>query len=539
MMIDENIISGILAARSGNFKEASNQFTIAVKNNPQNEDAWLYLGHVLTQPDRREYCYRQVLRINPSHETARISMEHLRDDPQKIMFPEAFKPPIQSKQTNTYSPAVTNTPPATVSIQQSAISPKIKRKARPFWGGFKWGFAIIVVIISIPMAFQILRGDADVVIEGVSRMKRTFFGPSSDIDTTMMQFTSAAEYYMHAKKLLGIGEAKRAIPYLKKTIELAPEHDEPYYDLASILYIYSIYDLSMTDYYAENELAKTSMDKAIELQPYDKEYYYMRAVISKNFSINVESRANRIPILRSAEQDIRQAMTLMDDDNYYTYYHNLTQILNLSGQCGDTLAVIEDMEKQIPNTMQVEYAAIQKEKGIAFACLGDLQKANQFMEESKIDRTDEDEKVFDQALYAYMDGRLDESLQIVNELINRSPTFWGKRYYLRAAIEIEQGNMDAAREDIGIGEKYTWDRIGFYSYVQAQIALADGDTDAAISWLQRSEATCEAQEEVLREKALSQLLDLGGEPIKDKPTYFFPGVDYSIELENTLNEVLQ
>ncbi len=71
-MPSEDILSaGIAAAKSGALDKAASLLAQAVKANPASVEGWYWLGRSLFAPDRREYCFRRVLALDPSHSGAR------------------------------------------------------------------------------------------------------------------------------------------------------------------------------------------------------------------------------------------------------------------------------------------------------------------------------------------------------------------------------------------------------------------------------------------------------------------------------------
>jgi pimeloyl-ACP methyl ester carboxylesterase len=69
--IDENLKAGISAAKSGDNKNAASILAQVVKDDPLSVDAWYWLGKSLTIRERREYCFRRALLLDPMHAGAR------------------------------------------------------------------------------------------------------------------------------------------------------------------------------------------------------------------------------------------------------------------------------------------------------------------------------------------------------------------------------------------------------------------------------------------------------------------------------------
>jgi hypothetical protein len=75
--LDSFLAQGIAAARAGNNDTARQLLTRAVRQNPDSEAAWLWLGAVLRTPQGRTFCLRKVLALNPANQTAQQGLEVL------------------------------------------------------------------------------------------------------------------------------------------------------------------------------------------------------------------------------------------------------------------------------------------------------------------------------------------------------------------------------------------------------------------------------------------------------------------------------
>jgi tetratricopeptide (TPR) repeat protein len=68
---------GKAAAQSGNRRLAAGLLTRAVRLDPGNEQAWLWLSGVLDDPQQIAFCLRSVLKINPANQRAIRGLEWL------------------------------------------------------------------------------------------------------------------------------------------------------------------------------------------------------------------------------------------------------------------------------------------------------------------------------------------------------------------------------------------------------------------------------------------------------------------------------
>jgi len=68
---------GIDAYKAGNKDEAVQLLMQAVRDNAQDENAWLYLGAAIDDPTRKRQAFQKVLTINPNNEKAKNALARL------------------------------------------------------------------------------------------------------------------------------------------------------------------------------------------------------------------------------------------------------------------------------------------------------------------------------------------------------------------------------------------------------------------------------------------------------------------------------
>jgi hypothetical protein len=69
-MPDDLLAEGIAALKAGNFQQARRLLVGAIRNNPNDERAWVYFYNVCSNDEERLGCLREVLRINPNNKSA-------------------------------------------------------------------------------------------------------------------------------------------------------------------------------------------------------------------------------------------------------------------------------------------------------------------------------------------------------------------------------------------------------------------------------------------------------------------------------------
>lgn len=93
--MDDLIQQGVAAFKAGKRDEARQIFASAIKQNPDNDRAWVGMYNVALNDKERIYCLQQMLRIKPENEKARQQLDRLlasSTDPKPSLEP--VSPPI-------------------------------------------------------------------------------------------------------------------------------------------------------------------------------------------------------------------------------------------------------------------------------------------------------------------------------------------------------------------------------------------------------------------------------------------------------------
>lgn len=75
--VDTLVAEGSAALRAGDRKRAYELLAQAVRHDPRNEQAWLWLSGALQDSAKRRACLERVLQLNPRNETARRGLASL------------------------------------------------------------------------------------------------------------------------------------------------------------------------------------------------------------------------------------------------------------------------------------------------------------------------------------------------------------------------------------------------------------------------------------------------------------------------------
>lgn len=126
-MTDDYLSQGIAAINAGNKQDARRLLSAAIQAAPNDERTWGWFYNVAANNDERLKCLKEVLRINPSNEKAKLLLQKL-----------------VAQQNPTPNP---RTPSGTT----STIPPQLIKKKSNLWifvvGGFVFIFFLLVTIL--------------------------------------------------------------------------------------------------------------------------------------------------------------------------------------------------------------------------------------------------------------------------------------------------------------------------------------------------------------------------------------------------------
>ncbi|RME77183.1 MAG: hypothetical protein D6784_04180 [Chloroflexi bacterium] len=87
------IEDGRTAIAQGNLQGARLIFEAILQEQPRNEDAWLGLAEVLTDPEDKRICYENVLKINKNNQAAKEGLRNLEPKADPLVAALAPQPP--------------------------------------------------------------------------------------------------------------------------------------------------------------------------------------------------------------------------------------------------------------------------------------------------------------------------------------------------------------------------------------------------------------------------------------------------------------
>jgi tetratricopeptide (TPR) repeat protein len=504
-MDDQNLLLGIEEAKKGNYEKAAGYLAKAVQANPMNPDVWLFLGHCLSDIEKRRYCYQRALAIDPQSEIAKASLARL-DNPQKLELPtpEHVSLPISQES------------PTTVPVNDQPSTIENKQKPGGLLGAFVFGFILALLLLVLPGMLLIKSGKFDNYLIKKYLVPDIYPQMGSATPIPLKDQDNIDGYLANARQAINDKDYEKALPYLDKVIIQSPDHDAAYAMRAKCYYRLTYEEHSQEIYNTNLQKALADIDMAISLQPSAAEYYELRRGVLSDISSSLTYQADREILLKSVIENDLKFLSLSPILNKRLLFSTiLANDLIDSGQCEEGMQIVKDLEKKILPGDGDKYGCLMCVAAAGYACLGDMDKAVESMDEA-LSRSNNalNVKPYFKALYLYQAGRKEEALATLNTSLNTFPTFAGNRYYLRALINLDMGDKEQALQDLRMGEMYTWEREDLYAYVNAKLALEDGNKEDAIHWLQVAEASLFPYSSVLQKQINEELLQLGAQPFE-------------------------
>ena len=532
-MTDENLTNGIRAAQAGEIDLARASLIKAIQTNPASQDGWLWLGHVLNEPERRHYCYQRVLALNPAHAEAWRALDKLSNPPveSEIPTPLIIQPKTAPENPSAAPPrALAPKPLPHREQRRRAVKQQIaQRNQSHVWPSLIFGFLLSLLLVALPLGILILRGDLDEYLISQNMVNLPPMPPLYDrwVDQIITptpvpipdepyqeRFAKAGPGMLKALGLLMAGQCAEAMPLLDEAVLLVPEYPDVFYErascYASLLQNQRHLGENISNIYA----GLADIERAIALRPDRGDYYATRGLLYWNWAGLQELTVNRNVLYNVAIDNLKAASALGITLNYPLEATTISALVE-SGQCEEALARSEAF-LEVSKPVTSHYTDVQVMQVRAYMCLGRLSEAlttlRKIMDQGNV--TDEQKML--EAIILYQQGYSDEAMQIIDNLLVQMPEYNGERYYLRSLILYEKGQRDEAVNNLTIGGGQTWLHGGLYSYVQGRMGLelVGADNRAkALDALQYAEASLNTTYNVLRKRMQKELSDLGVSPL--------------------------
>lgn len=119
---DDLLRQGVAALKMGDRALAANLLARAVRSDPQNEQAWLYLAGAVSDSAQRRTCLERVLSLNPHNEAARQGLRGLGSAPAPAPTPTPSSHPASAL---TSPPTPKPPPPARTSVLATSTTMRL------------------------------------------------------------------------------------------------------------------------------------------------------------------------------------------------------------------------------------------------------------------------------------------------------------------------------------------------------------------------------------------------------------------------------
>ena len=529
MEIDSIISTAIQAIKDNDLDTARGLLSRVVKEDPQSEAAWTLLGHCLNDHQKKAYCFKKALMINPANETAqrllRQAETQFEDPPSfpdyqpspEIPLPQnevpAEEAPKKSRRGNRLVFIICLLLgflligiPLWININTSIVPPDyIYRPAQILTAITSGDFSSISLrpkyTGSVPTPVNTLESDPISLDLGElpeSRYERYVYTQPMKREATAL---FRADKYAEAALLWD------------EILAITPDYAVGYLARAQCYYSLGRYDQRILqetrEYY---DRAYWDLEQAIELglelgKVYDAQFdlFLSRGRLEEN-RINRELwyemglEANLISI----DKGIRPQWG----------NRNLGFQLFYLGRCQESLDYFTKLEA----INDVESAGIYTGMSYSYLCLKDYEQALDYVDRAlEIIYSHEREQMV--AVIQLNDGQLEEALEYFDKDIAVSPNYGARRYWIRAAIYYEMGDNDQALENIYESYGKSWGNKGLQSYVLGRIAIDEGDLEGGLNHLLDAEATMTRVDmPIYYDWIVAEIDRLGSQPLYPTPT---------------------
>jgi tetratricopeptide (TPR) repeat protein len=503
----------------------------AVKADPELIQGWWALAHLLDDEKQQIYCLKQVLRLDPTHQKARATLDALIGEPEK--------PPSVSKPTSQIGPE-RRSPAREVPIspgsaaqndEQTTHSAVQSRSSKGIWIGAI--AAISLVLVGVALAFLVVAG---VLRNPFSRTQQDLTSivlptmppawtatpaptplpwtatPEGDQLGTPMA-VQQQEYPAEVEAALTRMHEDQLDAAFQAWNEILAEDPDDHFSLAMRAHTRLRLlrgESSLSKFVNESLEAIADADQAIKLQPNQNgDYYLARAYGFENLSQVPGSRIDQDRYLELALENMLIGIAL-PHTNPTAYYGPPLFLLRL-GRCDETLE-----QNAALLAARGEDAApvpvLHEHRANALMCAGEYAEALEQIAIA-IDVLPSCSYYFNRALMYYHSGAVDQALDEIDFTIERCPSFSGTRYYLRALIHAERGEEEQAVQDLLLGSFNTWEQAGLKAYVEGLLALDAGNSTQAIDSFKLAEQTMDRSHGPFVERIQAELISLGVTPV--------------------------
>jgi tetratricopeptide (TPR) repeat protein len=240
----------------------------------------------------------------------------------------------------------------------------------------------------------------------------------------------------------------------------------------------------LEEYQGNIQRSLADLDQAIALGPYASgEIYFVRGAVLQGMAIIHSNGPDMDHWRELALESNRLAVANGADPTWMAWEPSLDLIA--LGRCQEALDEIDQLVAASHNQPEVIGLA-ETRRARAEICAGDFDRAYQQVELAIDDQATPARQAMRMAILFDM-GRFDQAESLLNEMIDANPYYDGYRYYMRALIEFDKGELDKMWQDLDAGHANSWGTSPIEMYIYGMLALQADDTAGAVLYLQRAE----------------------------------------------------
>jgi len=512
---------GVEKAKTGDLEAAIKILMYLVKEYPHSETGWLALGYYIGDTEKKEYCFKRTLTLNPENKTAQELLQSL---------PATSSGEVISSRTPEHQPS-----PDDTENNQNQIGTFFSRKKLVV---FLSSILLGMVLIGVPMGIQLfayrlppklILNTARLFYPSSNRLAQSVEvhpvnQDSSDVSTPIVitpptlfkKIIDNFAFIIYADQLIVDEEYTEAITQLDKILADLPDYGNGYF-LRALAY----YKLAANDqhYYEDSmanyEQALNDFDMAFQVGPIDGSYYLYLERLASGIAGMFEDRETRLSWHEKELEYLIKAIESGRRDEWGNRTIGFTLVyLNRCEEARDYFLKLEELTD--PEILPS--AGIHTGLAKAYLCLGEYDTALEYID-SALEIKPNDTREFTQAMIHYNAGNIEEALEYFTKSIDADPNYYGRRYYIRAAIYYEMGEIDLALADLFMGQMNTWGQSLERAYVLGRIAIDNGDEEYGLQLLQLAEDSLFMYDlPRMYELTLQEIDRLGGETLHPTPT---------------------
>lgn len=520
MTHDDALQQAITAVQAGRMDIALPILSGILQQDAHCEAAWLWMAACVDTQEKRLYCLRRVVAINPSNQSARDQLAKLTPADAGLAVPvSAAKPAIPAPLPQVAKPAAKPAPKPAVPSPASSAKPSTSIFSRLAKNPVLAGFAMLAVLLvagicvvavvwfnyrntSVPSA-PVLAGAVSSPAQAPAVLPPTWtVSPSPTLRLTETQSPSpiptitetlspqqneilAQPLIREARDLMLRMDYAAAAEKWSAVIERSPQNADAYYQ-RGLCYMHQNEHQTSFAAYQENLLqALPNFDRAIALNPEVGDYYMQRAYVYTNMLELYSYRVDKDRLMTIALENYRAANALGTSVEFAE--REIPSALNHTGACQQGLAEAQrQLEVRGPN--RPESGLLNSIFADSYLCLGQYDQALEHINRAlKVESTCQ--RQIQKTIILMAMQRDEDALNVIDGCIQNSPSYGGYRYYLRALIQYDRGKKEQAKQDLLTGMGNTFFHDGLFLYLQGKFALDEGDTQTGRLLLQQAEAS--------------------------------------------------